>query len=179
MLYLTSLFFEVEIYNVSSAWQSGKWFFAEAANSLGAWVGITPAWGSAELTPANGSDGTSFKLLPTDAHVAMVFFAGDEATFGTKENFTSSLLAAAPTVSASRVVRFRGPGQEEILFPWTNQTGGIRLPMVGGQVQDDTPRMAYDGPYMKGLLGDPLVRTDAKRLGLNWSLDYDFTVKIV
>ena len=105
----------------------------------------------------------------------MVFFAGDEAGFGTKENFTSSVVSSPLTVSGSRVVSFQGPGEKEIVFPWTNKTGGIQLPTVGGRVQDDSPRLAYDGPYMRGVLGEPVVHTEATRLQTNWSLDYDFS----
>jgi hypothetical protein len=61
-----------------------------------------------------------------------------------------------------------------IKFPWSATKATLHLPSVGGEVLNDQPSMAYDGPFMRSTLGSLTVQVSSGTAGAIQE-EYDFS----
>eukprot|EP00040_Diaphanoeca_grandis_P009732 m.49900 g.49900 ORF g.49900 m.49900 type:complete len:705 (-) comp21159_c1_seq1:362-2476(-) len=177
-----------QVYNATTVWQSGEWWFMEAGNTsdcrtpgdegtsaaLG-WAAMRPAWGGANFTNTTGKGATltAGNVNPVDTWAPLMLVVGTQMAYGTIDNFTQYITSAKLDVNAN---------QTHVDFVWREKTFGFTpgpstwkglwaLPTIDAHPIDIDPPYMYASPHLNAALDSDVVIANYN----NYTLSYNFT----
>jgi len=155
-----------QIYNASSLWREGEWWFVtaldDAADNAIGWAAMRPAWGGTSFTNASSQQSSllSGYIDLLDTWSPLVIVAAEARRYGTMRNFTRLIASSSMSVNSNRTeVEFVWRKHHFQFTPGPSTWKGLwTLPAVDGQAIDIDPPFVYRSPHLNAELNSDVVR---------------------